>query len=123
VQAIAAFLRVLNVLENIRSAINVAERARQTDGDADARELTMLALAEAQDALEVLSEGALAVTKEGGIPAARSHVVAALAQLKAAEQLPSAAVIRTTLEQVTRSLRTARSELATLATLPSSFQN
>ena len=29
VQAIAAFLRVLNALENIRSSINVAERGRR----------------------------------------------------------------------------------------------
>ena len=39
VQAIAAFLRVLNALENIRSSINVAERGRVMAGADDKREL------------------------------------------------------------------------------------
>ena len=39
VQAIAAFLRVLNALENIRSSINVAERGRTMATAADMREL------------------------------------------------------------------------------------
>jgi hypothetical protein len=56
VQAISAFLRVLNALENIRSSINVAERGRKMETD-DARELAALALAETVDAIEVLSGG------------------------------------------------------------------
>ena len=51
VQAISAFLRVLNALENIRSSINVAERGRQMGADKDARELAALALAETVDAI------------------------------------------------------------------------
>ena len=62
VQAIAAFLRVLNALENIRSSISVAERATTMTAEEDARELSALALAETIDAIEVLSEGALAKT-------------------------------------------------------------
>ncbi len=63
VQAIAAFLRVLNALENIRSSINVAERGRTMTSVADLRELARLSLAETVDAMEVLSEGALATTQ------------------------------------------------------------
>ena len=57
VQAIAAFLRVLNALENIRSSIDVAERGRTMTSVADLRDLARLSLAETVDALEVLSAG------------------------------------------------------------------
>ena len=67
VQAIAAFLRVLNALENIRSSINVVERGRRMTRVADMRELAGLALAETIDAMEVLSEGALAGRVERGV--------------------------------------------------------
>ena len=63
VLAIAAFLRVLNALENIRSSINVAERGRTMTSAADLRDLARLSLAETIDALEVLSEGALATDR------------------------------------------------------------
>ena len=52
VQAIAALLRVLNALENIRSSINVAERGRTMSQVGDLRDLARLALAETVDALE-----------------------------------------------------------------------
>ena len=67
VQAIAAFLRVLNALENIRSAINVAERGRTMTRADDMRDLAGLSLAETIDALEVLSQGALAKEIEPSI--------------------------------------------------------
>lgn len=57
VQALAAFLRVLNALEDIRSAINVAERGRMMARGEDARDLAALALAETRDALRILSAG------------------------------------------------------------------
>src|SRR5262249_14761325 len=77
VQAIAAFLRVLNALENIRSSINVAERGRNMGTDDDARELAALALAETIDAIEVLSEGALEKSHESGVLSTRAHLTAA----------------------------------------------
>jgi hypothetical protein len=123
VQAIAAFLRVLNALENIRSAINVAERGRAMQTTADARELAALAFAEATDAVEVLSEGALVRNREPAIATARAHVTAAGAALKVAERLPSVELVHKTLETAVRSLRLARSDLASPATLPASFQN
>jgi cytochrome c peroxidase len=72
VQAIAAFLRVLNALENIRSSINVAERGRTMASEADAHDLARLAFAETSDAIKVLSEGALAKNIEPSILAAGS---------------------------------------------------
>ena len=75
VQAIAAFLRVLNALENIRSSINVAERGRQMQTDNDARELSPLALAETIDAIEVLLQGSLKNSRDVSILSARAHLV------------------------------------------------
>ena len=53
VQAIAAFLRVLNALENIRSSLNVAERGRRMTRTDDMRELAGLSLAETIDAMQL----------------------------------------------------------------------
>ena len=72
VLAIAAFLRVLNALENIRSSINVAERGRAMTSAADLRDLARLSLAETVDALEVLSEGVLSTNDE---PAIRTALI------------------------------------------------
>jgi hypothetical protein len=55
VEAVAAFLRVINALENIRSAEDLALRARATNNATAARELLALAIAEVNDAIEVLS--------------------------------------------------------------------
>ena len=86
VQAIAAFLRVLNALENIRSSIDVAERGRTMTRVADLRDLARLSLAETVDALEVLSEGALA--RSASLPSARAdQLLAARVALELAQRL------------------------------------
>ena len=92
VQAIAAFLRVLNALENIRSSINVAERGRTMAGADDKRELARLSLAEVIDAMQVLSEGALARRIEAGLLSARVRLLVARLALDQARhlQLPQA---------------------------------
>ncbi|MCI0351094.1 MAG: hypothetical protein L0Z53_16840, partial [Acidobacteriales bacterium] len=54
VVAVAAFLRSINALENIRSARDLAVRARASTNTAIAQELLRLARAEAEDAFEVL---------------------------------------------------------------------
>jgi cytochrome c peroxidase len=123
VQAIAAFLRVLNGLENIRSSINIAERGRNMGTDDDARDLAALALAETEDALQVLSQGALATSLEPGVLAARAHLVAAKVILDVGRRLPFLSLIESALAQAVRSLRSARMALANPATLPPSFQN
>ncbi|HZO54301.1 MAG TPA: hypothetical protein VFB63_16430, partial [Bryobacteraceae bacterium] len=123
VQAISAFLRVLNALENIRSSINVAERGRLMSNAQDARELAGLALAETVDAIAVLSQGALKNSNEIPIITARGELQGARGFLDGARQSPSTAAVANKLDQALRRLRAARSTLANPATLPPSFRN
>jgi hypothetical protein len=102
VQAISAFLRLLNALENTRSSINVAERGRRMQKQEDARELAKLALAETIDAFEVLSQGALARSHEASILSARAHLFAARLALEIGQRLSSLALIEEALEQACR---------------------
>ena len=122
VQAIAAFLRVLNALENIRSSINVAERGRRMASTDDMRELAGLSLAETIDAMQVLSEGALARRIEPGILSARVRLLAARMTLEAARDLRAPQAIDELLDAAARHLRAARSDLANPASLPPSFR-
>lgn len=59
IEAVAAFLRVINALENIRSAIALEERALDQFRRNGSRKLYKLALAENADAIQVLSGGGL----------------------------------------------------------------
>ncbi len=122
VQAIAAFLRVLNALENIRSSINVAERGRKMAGADDKRELARLSLAEVVDAMQVLSEGALARRIEPGLLSARVRLFVARLALDQARHLRVPQAIDPLLHVAVRQLRAARSELADPASLPPSFR-
>ncbi|HZO51630.1 MAG TPA: hypothetical protein VFB63_02890 [Bryobacteraceae bacterium] len=121
VQAISAFLRMLNALENIRSSVNLVERGRKMTSEEDARDLASLARAETIDAIQVLSEGALAKSQEPGILSARAHLAAARALLDLGPE--SFAGIGNRLTQAVDKMRAARSALANPATLPSSFRN
>ena len=123
VQAIAAFLRVLNALENIRSSIGVAARGRTMTRVADLRDLARLALEETRDALQVLSEGALATHSEPAVRSARLKLIAARVTLDVARHLRVAWAIDELLELALRQLRGARTALANPATLPPSFLN
>ncbi|MGA9773975.1 MAG: hypothetical protein WBV94_33395 [Blastocatellia bacterium] len=58
-QAIGAFLRVINALENIRSSIDMEQRAQQQSAIKPASELLELSIAELEDAIEVLSAASL----------------------------------------------------------------
>jgi hypothetical protein len=100
-----------------------ADRGRGAQSEQDARELAVLALEEAIDALEVLSDGALAQSNEAGVHAARAHLIAAGAALKTAERLPLVEIVGNALVLATQKLRMARPELAALSALPLSFQN
>jgi hypothetical protein len=55
VEAVAAFLRVINALENIRSSVDLETRATSTSNFGTAQELIKLSIAELQDGIEVLS--------------------------------------------------------------------
>jgi hypothetical protein len=59
VAAVAAFLRVLNALENIRSAIEIETRARNALKLIDSVDLLKLSISELQDAVDVLHGGGL----------------------------------------------------------------
>jgi cytochrome c peroxidase len=121
VQAIAAFLRVLNALENIRSSIDVAERGRTMTRVADMRDLARLSLAETVDALEVLSEGAFAKQREPAVRSARIRLQAARVALELAKRLGVRWAIGDLLGVAIQQLRGARATLANPATLPASF--
>jgi cytochrome c peroxidase len=123
VQAIAAFLRVLNALENIRSSIDVATRARMTPRVGDLRDLARLAQAETEDALEVISAGALARETEAPVRSARVRLLTARVALEVAAHLRSARTIDYLLSAALQQLRGAREALANPATLPASFRN
>jgi cytochrome c peroxidase len=123
VQAIAAFLRVLNALENIRSSIEVAARGRTMASAADMNDLARLSLAESADALEVLSMGAVANHDEPGLRSARIELRVAGVALNVAQRLPNRRAIDNLLGVAVKHLRNARSALADPATLPSSYRN
>jgi hypothetical protein len=123
VQAIAAFLRVLNAMENIRSSVALAKRGRSMAQIVDARELAKLAAAEVRDAIDVLSLGALAASVEHGILEARAHLIAARALLDQAPQRGARPAVDSALDQAAGHLRAARVALANPATLPASFRN
>ncbi len=59
VAAVGAFLRVINALENIRSAINIETRARAALKLNDSVDLLRLSISELEDALDVLHGGGL----------------------------------------------------------------
>jgi hypothetical protein len=59
VEAVAAFLRVINALENMRSSIDLETRAKTATGFSQAQELLKLSLSELDDAIEVLDGGHL----------------------------------------------------------------
>jgi hypothetical protein len=59
VEAVAAFLRVINVLENIRSSADLDNRAKSATSFSQAQELLKLSSSELEDAIEVLDGGHL----------------------------------------------------------------
>lgn len=122
VQAIAAFLRVLNVLENVRSSLSLVGRSKGMAHDDDARDLAGLALAEVKDAEAVLSAGALKKTTEPYILSARANLIAVRLLLEVVSHLPVRPLIDIGLDQAASSLRSARSALADTSTLPASYR-
>jgi cytochrome c peroxidase len=74
ITAIAAFLRVLNALENIRSTTSLAERAKVATSTAQAQELLRLSTADLEDAVDVLKCAALH-------PEARAKLLKALGHI------------------------------------------
>jgi cytochrome c peroxidase len=78
VTSIAAFLRVLNALENVRSATEIANRAKQSNNSSQARELIVLAINEVEDAIKVLSVPGIHQDARGKLTRALGHLALAL---------------------------------------------
>jgi cytochrome c peroxidase len=125
VLAISALLRVLNVLENIRSSITMETQAKQLSGDSQ-KDLIRLAMADNQDAIDVITAGALA--NQSNLPEiskATKRLIAANRILKQAVNLPNSQAnkINALLDMAVKKQRTARNTLVDPTTLPQSFQN
>jgi hypothetical protein len=73
--------------------------------------------------MQVLSQGALARGIEAGLLSARLRLLAARLALDQAGRLRVPQAINRLLNAATHNLRSARSELADPATLPSSYRN
>jgi cytochrome c peroxidase len=78
VTAIAAFLRILNSLENIRSTTSLAERAKIAVSTAQSRELLTLSTADLQDSIEVLKCASLHLEARIKLLAALVHINVAI---------------------------------------------
>jgi cytochrome c peroxidase len=78
VTAIAAFLRVINALENIRSSNATNEEAKTADSSADARALLRFSRSELDDAIKVLNEQRLHPDAALRLRLARGAITAAI---------------------------------------------
>jgi cytochrome c peroxidase len=78
VTAIAAFLRVINALENIRSSNAANEEAKTADSSADARSLLRFSRSELDDAIKVLNEQRLHPDAALRLRLARGAITAAI---------------------------------------------
>jgi len=123
VQAISAFLRVLNALENVRSTISALERARRAGSIEDARELVTLGREELNDAIQVLSAGALERRPDFAVLIARGRLMAARGVIDGGRNATSVAAMEVSLQNALQLLRVARETLVDPATLPESFRN
>ena len=123
VQAIAAFLRVLNALENIRSSINVAERGRTMTTVADMRGIgpAVAGRNHRRDAGSV--QRRIGEDLDAGILSARARLLAGKVALEAAQEAEAPQAIVNLLIVALRNLRAARTDLADPASLPPSFRN
>ena len=76
VVAVAAFLRVINALENIRSSIDLLERATEESNESieDSKPLLERAFSETDNALQVLTGGGLHPEATAHLAAARDMI-------------------------------------------------
>ena len=105
VEAVAAFLRVINVMENLRSSIDLENRAKVATSHQQAHELILLSLAELEDAHDVLDCGNLH-------PATQRKLIQAAALDATAALIPSAHARNVLLNQALALKNSARADLA-----------
>ena len=110
VVAVAAFLRVINALENIRSASDLETRALNTQSQSEANGLLDLSIAELEDAVEVLRGGGLH-------PEAVEHLRNAIAFDKEAQKQKRAVKRNKSIEQAIAEKEAAGAEIH----IPTSF--
>jgi cytochrome c peroxidase len=104
VTAIAAFLRVLNALENIRSTTSLAERAKVAVSGAQARELLILSTADLQDSIEVLKCASLHLE-------ARAKLLEALVRVNVALVAPNQSLRNHQIDDALALLAAARKDM------------
>ncbi|HKQ74453.1 MAG TPA: hypothetical protein VJ810_12250 [Blastocatellia bacterium] len=104
VVAVAAFLRAINALENIRSARDLAVRARNSTNQAIVNELLVLAIADAADGHKVLNCGNLHFK-------AQRDLLDAIAKLNAATQISNKPQRDAVITQAIASLDAARIDI------------
>lgn len=90
VVAVAALLRVINVLENERSARDLIERIKIATSSAQAKELADLAVSEIDDAMEVLVGGGLHRKAQKEFVKARGNAIKAGAASNASGRITEA---------------------------------
>ncbi|HKY43820.1 MAG TPA: hypothetical protein VJM50_12075 [Pyrinomonadaceae bacterium] len=90
VVAVAAMLRVINVLENERSARDLIERIKIATSSAQAKELADLAVSEIDDAMEVLVGGGLHRKAQKEFNKARGNAIKAGAASNASGRITEA---------------------------------
>lgn len=103
--SLAAFLRAINTLENIRSSIDLETRAKNAVSFSQAQELIKLSLAELEDAIEVLDGGNLH-------PEAQKKLVAAAGIDALALVTPTQGLRNALLNQALALKASARSDVA-----------
>ncbi|MBL8150506.1 MAG: hypothetical protein JNN15_11325 [Blastocatellia bacterium] len=122
VQAISAFLRLLNAVENIRSTVSIAQTAQQTNSVSKKRDLIRLALADNNDAIEVLTSGAYATNRSANVNLAIVKLQESKARLEEIVR-GSASGIDQVIGVAILAQREARAALVDPNTLPVSFKN
>lgn len=105
VEAVAAFLRVINVLENLRSSVDLDTRTKNATNFQQAQELLKLSISELDDAIEVLDGGHLH-------PEAQKKLRQAAAIDAVALVTPSSALRNQLINQAIALKNSARSDMA-----------
>jgi cytochrome c peroxidase len=92
---LAAFLRVINTIENVRSASEYMRRARDVPGWIGKRKLLRLAQADLEDAGQVLNQGELHPQTVAGLGDAMASVTAAILSANANSACSGQALVAT----------------------------
>jgi cytochrome c peroxidase len=127
--AIGAFIRTLNVLENIRSAIATSQRAKSASTSKDAQQMLSLAASEAEDAFQVITNPAnpalraLFLQERSPVFIAGLRINTAKSMLDEAALTSDAAARNSLVDKAIKQLRVSRGALVKSESLPVEYQN